>query len=121
MRDYIYVSDLAAAHLLALSTMDGGVHRVYNLGNGNGFSNRQVIDVVRKVTGHPVPTEVAPRREGDPAALVASSDKPGGSWAGSRPSRRWPRWSRTPGPSCAADRGTSRAVDTVPPASTHVR
>ena len=75
MRDYIYVSDLAAAHLLALSTMDGGVHRVYNLGNGNGFSNRQVIDVVRKVTGHPVPTEVAPRREGDPAALVASSDK----------------------------------------------
>jgi UDP-glucose 4-epimerase len=55
--------------------MDGGAHRVYNLGNGNGFSNRQVIDVVRNVTGHPVPTETAPRREGDPAALVASAEK----------------------------------------------
>jgi UDP-glucose 4-epimerase len=75
VRDYIHVSDLAAAHLLALATMDGGAHRVYNLGNGNGFSNRQVVDVVRQVTGHPVPTEVAPRREGDPAMLVASSDK----------------------------------------------
>jgi UDP-glucose 4-epimerase len=75
VRDYIHVSDLAAAHLLALDTMDGGAHRVYNLGNGSGFSNRQVIDVVREVTGHPIPTEVGPRREGDPAALVASSDK----------------------------------------------
>jgi UDP-glucose 4-epimerase len=74
IRDYIHVTDLAAAHLLALSTMEHGQHHVYNLGNGNGFSNRQVIDVVREVTGHPVPTEVAPRRAGDPAALVASSD-----------------------------------------------
>jgi UDP-glucose 4-epimerase len=55
--------------------MEGGAHRVYNLGNGNGFSNRQVINVVREVTGHPVPTETGPRREGDPADLVASSDK----------------------------------------------
>jgi UDP-glucose 4-epimerase len=75
VRDYIHVSDLAAAHLLALDTMDGGAHRVYNLGNGNGFSNREVINVVREVTGHPVPTEIAPRREGDPVALVASSEK----------------------------------------------
>jgi UDP-glucose 4-epimerase len=75
VRDYIHVSDLAAAHLLALDTMDKGSHRVYNLGNGNGFSNRQVVDVVREVTGHPVPTEIAPRRDGDPAALVASADK----------------------------------------------
>jgi UDP-glucose 4-epimerase len=75
VRDYIHVSDLAAAHLLALSTMDDGMHRVYNLGNGNGFSNRAVIDVVREVTGHPVPVEVAGRRAGDPAALVASSEK----------------------------------------------
>jgi UDP-glucose 4-epimerase len=75
IRDYIHVSDLAAAHLLALSTMDAGVHRVYNLGNGNGFSNRQVIDVVREVTGHPVPVEVTARRAGDPADLVASSDR----------------------------------------------
>jgi UDP-glucose 4-epimerase len=69
------VTDLAAAHLLALSTMEHGRHRVYNLGNGNGFSNRQVVEVVREVTGHPVPTEVAPRRAGDPAALVASSQR----------------------------------------------
>jgi UDP-glucose 4-epimerase len=75
VRDYIHVADLAVAHLLALSTMDAGTHRVYNLGNGNGFSNRQVVEVVRQVTGHPVPVEVAPRRQGDPAQLVASSDK----------------------------------------------
>jgi UDP-glucose 4-epimerase len=75
VRDYIHVSDLAAAHLLALSTMEAGRHRIYNLGNGNGFSNREVIEVVRAVTGHPVPVEVAARRAGDPAELVASSDK----------------------------------------------
>src|SRR6185437_9593379 len=75
VRDYIHVADLAAAHLLALSNMDAATHRVYNLGNGNGFSNRQVVDVVRAVTGHPLPVEVAPRRAGDPAQLVASSEK----------------------------------------------
>jgi UDP-glucose 4-epimerase len=75
VRDYIHISDLAAAHLLALSTMEPSTHRIYNLGNGTGFSNKQVVEVVREVTGHPVPTEVAPRRGGDPAALVASSDK----------------------------------------------
>jgi UDP-glucose 4-epimerase len=75
VRDYIHVTDLAAAHLLALSTMEPGSHRIYNLGNGTGFSNKQVVDAVREVTGHPVPTEMAPRRGGDPAALVASSDK----------------------------------------------
>jgi UDP-glucose 4-epimerase len=75
VRDYIHISDLASAHLLALSTMDGPGHRVYNLGNGSGFSNRQVVEVVREVTGHPVPVEIAQRRDGDPAALVASSDK----------------------------------------------
>jgi UDP-glucose 4-epimerase len=75
VRDYIHVTDLAAAHLLALSTMEPGTHRIFNLGNGNGFSNREVVDVVREVTGHPVPTEVTARREGDPANLVASSEK----------------------------------------------
>ncbi len=50
-------------------------HRIYNLGNGNGFSNREVVEVVREVTGQPVPVEIAPRRDGDPAALVAPSDK----------------------------------------------
>ncbi len=75
VRDYIHVTDLATAHLLALGSMERGAHRIYNLGNGNGFSNREVIEVVREVTGHPVPTEIAPRREGDPAALVASSER----------------------------------------------
>ncbi|MGC5018610.1 UDP-glucose 4-epimerase GalE [Micromonospora sp. DT47] len=73
VRDYIHVEDLARAHLLALSAAVPGRHRIYNLGNGNGFTNRQVTDVVREVTGHPLPVEVAPRREGDPAELVASS------------------------------------------------
>ncbi|GGM31913.1 UDP-glucose 4-epimerase GalE [Dactylosporangium sucinum] len=75
VRDYIHVADLGTAHLLALGTMDGPGHRVYNLGNGNGFSNRQVVEVVRTVTGHPIPVEMAPRRPGDPAQLVASSEK----------------------------------------------
>lgn len=75
VRDYIHVADLAAAHLLALEAMQPGEHRIYNLGNGTGFSNREVIEVVREVTGHPIPVEMAPRRPGDPAVLVASSDK----------------------------------------------
>jgi UDP-glucose 4-epimerase len=74
VRDYIYVSDLAAAHLAALPTLAGGTHRVFNLGNGRGFSNRRVIDVVREVTGRDVPVEIAGRRAGDPALLVASAE-----------------------------------------------
>ncbi|MEV6690016.1 UDP-glucose 4-epimerase GalE [Micromonospora sp. NPDC051196] len=74
VRDYIHVADLARAHLLALDAAVAGQHRIYNLGNGNGFTNRQVVEVVRKVTGHPVPVEMAPRREGDPAELVASAE-----------------------------------------------
>ncbi|WDZ86749.1 UDP-glucose 4-epimerase GalE [Micromonospora cathayae] len=73
VRDYIHVEDLARAHLLALTAATAGQHRIYNLGNGNGFTNRQVVEVVREVTGKPVPVEVAPRREGDPAELVASA------------------------------------------------
>jgi UDP-glucose 4-epimerase len=75
VRDYIHVADLAAAHLLALEAASPGQHRIYNLGNGNGFTNRQVVDVVREVTGHPVPVEMAARRDGDPVALVASSQR----------------------------------------------
>lgn len=74
VRDYIHVSDLASAHLLALDALHSGAHEIYNLGNGAGFSNRQVIDVVREVTGHPIPIDTQPRRAGDPADLVASSD-----------------------------------------------
>jgi UDP-glucose 4-epimerase len=73
VRDYIHVDDLASAHLLALDAADPGHHKVYNLGNGNGFSNNQVVEVVRQVTGAPVPVKAAPRRSGDPAELVASS------------------------------------------------
>ncbi|NUT42092.1 MAG: UDP-glucose 4-epimerase GalE [Thermoactinospora sp.] len=75
VRDYIHVSDLARAHLLALEACTPGEHRIYNLGNGTGFSVKEVIEVCREVTGHAIPTEVGPRREGDPAILVASSDR----------------------------------------------
>jgi UDP-glucose 4-epimerase len=74
IRDYIHVGDLADAHLLALGAPAEGEHRVYNLGNGTGFSVRQVVEAVREVTGHPVPVVVGERRPGDPARLVASSD-----------------------------------------------
>ena len=73
IRDYVHVDDLAEAHLLALGASTPGLHRIYNLGNGAGFSVLDVVEAVRRVTGHPVPTEVAPRRPGDPAVLVASS------------------------------------------------
>ena len=76
VRDYIHVSDLASAHSLALERlMNGGESRIYNLGNGTGFTVKEVVEVARKVTGHPIPAEVAPRRAGDPAILIASSDK----------------------------------------------
>ena len=73
VRDYIHVADLADAHLLALAACGQGRHRVYNLGNGAGFSVRQVIDVCRAVTGREIAVEEGPRRAGDPAVLVASS------------------------------------------------
>ncbi|SFQ33046.1 UDP-glucose 4-epimerase [Amycolatopsis arida] len=75
IRDYIHVTDLADAHLLALEHAQPGHHRIYNLGNGAGFSVRQVIETCREVTGHPIPAVVAPRRAGDPAVLVAASDR----------------------------------------------
>jgi UDP-glucose 4-epimerase len=75
IRDYIHVSDLADAHLLALDALETHDRLIFNLGNGQGFSVRQVIDSARHVTGHPIPVEVCPRRAGDPAVLVASSKK----------------------------------------------
>jgi UDP-glucose 4-epimerase len=75
VRDYIHVADLAQAHVLALGATEPGQHRVYNLGNGTGFSVRQVVDVCREVTGVEIPAEIAPRRDGDPAVLVASSER----------------------------------------------
>ncbi|MFF1409477.1 UDP-glucose 4-epimerase GalE [Streptomyces sp. NPDC058289] len=75
IRDYIHVADLAEAHLLALDAAPFGEHLVCNLGNGSGFSVREVIETVRRVTGHPVPEVIDPRRNGDPAVLVASADR----------------------------------------------
>jgi UDP-glucose 4-epimerase len=75
IRDYIHVDDVADAHLLALDACRPGQHKVYNLGNGAGFSVYEVIDVCRQVTGHDIATEVVPRRPGDPAVLVASSER----------------------------------------------
>jgi UDP-glucose 4-epimerase len=73
VRDYIHVADLAEAHLRALAACQPGAHRIYNLGNGTGFSVREVIEVCREVTGSDIGADVVARREGDPAVLVASS------------------------------------------------
>jgi UDP-glucose 4-epimerase len=79
IRDYIHVSDLADAHLLALKALEtdaaANERLIFNLGNGKGFSVREVIESARRVTGHPIPAEICPRRPGDPAVLVASSEK----------------------------------------------
>jgi UDP-glucose 4-epimerase len=75
IRDYIHVVDLAEAHLLALDACTPGVHEIFNLGSGSGYSVREVIDVCREVTGQPIPAVESPRRPGDPAVLVASSAK----------------------------------------------
>jgi UDP-glucose 4-epimerase len=85
VRDYVHVSDLADAHLLALKALENApvtenAHShfrplIYNLGNGSGFSVREVVESARRITGHPIPVEMCPRRPGDPAVLVASSEK----------------------------------------------
>ena len=76
IRDYIHVTDLAQAHILAVQyLMNGGESDIFNLGNGVGYSVREVIETARKVTGHPIPSTETPRRAGDPARLVASSEK----------------------------------------------
>ncbi|MFG3341668.1 UDP-glucose 4-epimerase GalE [Glycomyces sp. NPDC048151] len=75
VRDYIHVADLADAHLLALKAAEAGEHKIYNLGNGNGFSNKEVVATVKKITGVDFPVTIGPRRAGDPAELVASSER----------------------------------------------
>jgi len=75
IRDYIHISDLVSAHLLALQALEKEEKLVYNLGNGKGYSVREVIDTAREVTGHPIPAEETPRRPGDSPRLVASSEK----------------------------------------------
>jgi len=75
IRDYIHVRDLADAHILAIKALSERDRMILNLGNGSGFSVKEVIASARRVTGHPIPAEVKPRRDGDPARLVASSEK----------------------------------------------
>lgn len=75
IRDYIHLADLVSAHLLALEALETRDKLVYNVGSGSGYSVRQVVEAARQVTGHPIPAKEAPRRPGDPARLVASSDK----------------------------------------------
>jgi len=74
VRDYVHIVDLAQAHILALRALDGG-SRTYNLGNGQGFTVKEVVETCREVTGHPIPAVIGLRRSGDPAVLVASSAK----------------------------------------------
>ncbi|MEU7629268.1 UDP-glucose 4-epimerase GalE [Nocardia sp. NPDC049220] len=75
VRDYIHIRDLAQAHLLALATAEAGAHRIYNLGSGTGFSVREVISACERVTGLSIAAVDAPRRPGDPATLIASSER----------------------------------------------
>jgi UDP-glucose 4-epimerase len=75
VRDYIHVLDLASAHVLALEQLEPGARQVYNLGNGRGFTNQEVIETARRVTGCPIPVQASARRPGDPAILVASSER----------------------------------------------
>lgn len=76
IRDYIHVTDLAQAHILAVKYLNEGKEsNIFNLGNGVGFSVKEVIETARKVTGHPIPAVISPRRAGDPAQLIASSKK----------------------------------------------
>lgn len=86
VRDYVHVMDLAEAHVRALSRLDPGAYRAYNLGTGTGTSVRQVIETVRRVSGKAVPTRSAPRRPGDPPVLVASNARAGAE-LGWRPTR----------------------------------
>ena len=74
VRDYVHIVDLAQAHILALEQCDRG-GGIFNLGNGLGFTNHEVVEAARRVTGHPIPAVVGPRRPGDPAELVASSER----------------------------------------------
>jgi UDP-glucose 4-epimerase len=75
VRDYIHVEDLGRAHALALAGTRPGRHRIYNLGTGDGYTVKEVIDAARRVTGREIPAVEEPRRAGDPAALVAASDR----------------------------------------------
>ena len=75
IRDYIHIADLVSAHILALEALGERDRLIYNLGNGNGYSVREVVETARRVTGHPIPTVESPRRPGDAPRLVAAAEK----------------------------------------------
>ena len=75
VRDYVHVADLAEAHIAALTKLDEGQSVTYNLGTGTGYSNLEIVQMAREVTGHPIPVEIGPRRAGDPAVLIAGNAK----------------------------------------------
>jgi UDP-glucose 4-epimerase len=75
VRDYVHVLDLAQAHLLALAALEEKTKLIFNIGSGHGFSVREVIETARRITGQAIPAIESPRRPGDPAVLVASSEK----------------------------------------------
>lgn len=107
IRDYIHVADLADAHLLALDAARPGEHLICNLGNGNGFSVREVIETVRQVTGHPIPEVVAPRRAATRRPWSPPPPRPANASAGTRPGRTSRRSSRTRGSSRRRGRSSS--------------
>jgi UDP-glucose 4-epimerase len=87
IRDYVHIEDLAEAHRLALDTTEPGTHQIYNLGNGTGFSVREMVEAARTVTGHAIPVREEGRRPGDPPRLIASNAKvrEGLGWAPRKP------------------------------------
>ncbi|CAM5532332.1 hypothetical protein STENM327S_07989 [Streptomyces tendae] len=106
VRDYIHVADLAEAHLLAVAAATPGEHLICNLGNGNGFSVREVVETVRRVTGHPDPRGGGPapgRRPGGPGGV--GGHRPGRNWAGTRPARTSRGSCRTRGSSRSGAQG----------------
>lgn len=107
VRDYIHVADLAEAHLLALEAARSGEHLICNLGNGNGFSVREVVETVRRVTGHPIPEVVAPGAAATRPSWSPRRPPPARSWAGTRPARTSRASSRTRGSSHSGSRRSS--------------
>jgi UDP-glucose 4-epimerase len=75
VRDYVHVVDLIDAHIKALESLQPGVHEIYNLGSGDGYSVREVVAAASKAAGHEIPTLDSPRRAGDPAVLIADINK----------------------------------------------
>ena len=115
IRDYVHVADLARAHVLALTAAEPGEHLICNLGNGNGFSVREVLATIEQVTGLPVPVTVGPRRAGDPTRLVASAHRAAERLGWTPPNCTLAEWSPTPGNSPARrHRADVTAVGTLP-------